>query len=242
MPSYWKHVNQVLIQADIIIEVLDARMVGESRNEEIERKIARSGKRILYVVNKCDLVDVGALPEQLKTLQPSVYISSTDKLGTTILKKKILEMSKGEEVTVGVVGYPNVGKSSLINALAGRNAARTSPQSGFTQGLQKVRVSPKIVLLDTPGVLPFKERDIQKHGLLGAVDYDKIRDPEMIALQLMTEKPDLIRRTYKLTEEDPELMLEELARKLKKLRKKGELDTAAAARALLKDWQTGKVK
>src|SRR3989344_8471730 len=139
MPSFWRHVNKVLVNSDIIIEVLDARMIEETRNMEIEEKIERLGKKILYVITKCDLADIKKLEEERKRLRPSVFISSTEKLGTTILKKKILELCHGERVVVGVVGYPNVGKSSLINALSGRGSARTSAQSGFTKGLQKIR-------------------------------------------------------------------------------------------------------
>src|SRR3989338_2174139 len=133
MPSFWVHVKLVLREADILIEVLDARMIQASRNEEIEDKIRHLGKILLYVINKCDLVDVEALKQEKKGLSPSVFISSKDRLGTTILKKKILELSHGEPVIVGVLGYPNVGKSSLINALAGRTAAKTSSESGYTK-------------------------------------------------------------------------------------------------------------
>src|SRR3989338_10093711 len=100
MPSYWKHVNKVLEEADLIIEVLDARLVEDTRNIEVEDKIKMKKKKILYVVNKCDLVKMLDLKEIKHNLRPSVFISSKDKLGTTILKKKILEMSKGNKVVV----------------------------------------------------------------------------------------------------------------------------------------------
>ena len=76
MPTFWKHVNEVLREADIIIEVLDARFIDETRNREIEYKVRSSGKRILYVMNKCDLVNIEELKEKSKELQPSVFISS----------------------------------------------------------------------------------------------------------------------------------------------------------------------
>lgn len=242
MPSYWKHVNTVLRESDIIIEVLDARLIEETRNEEIEDKITKSKKRILYVINKCDLVDLERLKDIKKSLKPSVFISSKDHLGTTILKKKILELSRGEKVTVGVLGYPNVGKSSLINALAGKRAARTSAESGFTKGLQKIRVDHKILLLDTPGVFPHKEKDVIKHGKTGSIDYSKIKDPEMAALGLIEDKKESIKKHYNIDEDEPEKILEEIAFKFKKLQKGGTPDLEAAGRFLLKEWQTGKIK
>ena len=81
MASFWKHVNKVLREADIIIEVLDARLIEETRNEEIEKKIKVQGKIILYVINKCDLVNVNQLYGIKKTLKPSVFISSRDNCG-----------------------------------------------------------------------------------------------------------------------------------------------------------------
>lgn len=242
MVSFWKHVNSVLREADIVIEVLDARLIEETRNEEIEDKIRKAKKKILYVINKCDLVKEEKLKNIKKGLRPAVFISSKDHLGTTILKKKILELSRGDKVAVGVLGYPNVGKSSLINALAGKRAARTSSESGFTKGLQKIRVDNKILLLDTPGVFPRKEKDVIKHGKTGSVDYTKIKDPEMAALGLIEDEAELIKQHYKIEGEDCEEILEQIALKFNKLEKGGKANLDSAARFLLKEWQTGKIK
>lgn len=241
MPSFWRHVNQVLREADIIIEVLDARMIDETRNYEIEEKVNRSGKKLLYVLTKCDLVQKEKIEPVKKVLFPSLFVSSKDHLGTTLLKKKILEMSRGKMVTVGVVGYPNVGKSSLINALAGRKAAKTSSESNYTKGIQKIRVNRKIVLLDSPGVFPNKEKDVSKHGKTGAIDHSKIKDPETAALSLIDDEKDLIKKYYKLEADDPETILEEIAVKFRKLGKGGRPNLEVAARYLLKDWQSGKI-
>jgi ribosome biogenesis GTPase A len=237
MPSFWRHVNTVLEEAEIIIEVLDARMIEETRNKEIERKIKQ---KILYVVTKCDLVDVRELKKRLQNLKPVVFISSKDRLGTTILKKKILEISRGKPVTVGVVGYPNVGKSSLINALASRKAARTSSESGFTKGMQKVKVDNKIMLLDTPGVFAAQEDKLQKIKI-GAIDYAKVKDPEIAALKLIEEYGDSIKSSLHIKGEDAEEILEKIAFKHHKLEKGGKPNLESAARYLLKLWQTGKI-
>ena len=199
MPSFWRHVNKVLLEAELIIEVLDARMIKETRNFEIERKVEKLGKKMLYVINKCDLAKKEELDKIKKQLKPSVFISSTKHLGTTILKKKILELSKGKAVTVGILGYPNVGKSSLINALAGKGKARTSAESGYTKGFQKIRVDKRILLLDTPGVFPRKEKDIIKHGRTGAISYAKLKDPETVVLGLIESEKERILRHYSIS-------------------------------------------
>jgi ribosome biogenesis GTPase A len=242
MPSYWRHVNKVLDEAQIIIEVLDARQVNETRNIEIETKIRHKKKILLYVITKCDLVDIKQLRSKIKQLRPAVFISAKDHLGTTILKKKILQLSKGKSTIVGAVGYPNVGKSSLINALSGKGAAKTSSQSGYTKGMQKVKVDNKILILDTPGVFPHKEKDAEKHAKIGAIDYSTIKDPELAALRLIEQEKELIKQYYDVKDDDPEKILEAVGKLRKRLQKGGVIDLESAARLVLKDWQTGKIK
>jgi ribosome biogenesis GTPase A len=241
MKSFWRHVHNVLREAEIIIEVLDARMVEDTRNAELEHKVNKMEKILLYVVNKSDLAKNSDLGKIKRKLKPCVFISSKEKLGTTILKKKILELSHGRDVTVGVVGYPNVGKSSLINALSGKGAAKTSSESGYTKGMQKIRVDNKILILDTPGVLPNRENNEIKHGKTGALSYEKIKDSEMVALKIIEDYFGLIKRHYSISGKDSDEVLEAIAVKFNHLSKGGKVNLDAAARKLLKDWQTGKI-
>lgn len=133
-----------------------------------------------------------------------------------------------------------MGKSSLINALAGKGKAKTSAESGYTKGFQKVRVDNKIVVLDTPGVFP-KEKDKMTNVKIGAVDYGKVKDPETAALQLIEENSKKIKAYYKVKGIDGEDILEAIGLKKKKLLKGGKIDTHAAARLLIKEWQEGKI-
>ena len=244
MASFWVHENDVIEKADIVIEVLDARMIKETRNIEVEHKVREAKKILLYCINKSDLVGKEKTQKLSHFLKPGVFISSRDKLGTTILKKKILELSHGKPCVVGVLGYPNVGKSSVINALSGRGAARTSSQSGFTKGLQKVKVDNKIMLIDTPGVFPYGEKDAFKHTLTGSIDAAQLRDPEQMALRFIEQKMDIVKAHYDLPDEMDDLddILEEIAIKLKLFNTGKTPDIVRASRRLLQDWQMGKLR
>lgn len=228
MASFWTVVNQVIRNSDILLEVLDARFPEESRNIEVENKAAREEKQILYVLNKCDLVTKEDMEKWKGRIQPSIFVSSKERLGTTMLRNKILSMAKKDNITVGVVGYPNTGKSSVINALKGKTAAKTSSVSGYTKGLQMIRIDNRMNIIDTPGVIPFKEDDEVKLALLGSKT--DVKEPEIAALKLLENMHD----------DEPEEKLEELAKGWNMLMKGGIPDTRRAARKLLEDWQKGR--
>jgi hypothetical protein len=241
--SFWKIVNEVIKQSDVVLEVLDARLIDETRNSEIEEKIEKEGKKLVHVVNKIDLIDKDSIKEKLKELSNPVFISSKERLGTTILKNKIMQIAGKEKVTVGVVGYPNTGKSSVINALAGSKKARTSPSAGFTRGIQKVKASDRIILLDTPGVFPFEEKDEVKSALIGAKTPEQLKDPDLAAVELIKVLNGKVEKHYNVQRlEDYEEILENIAKKMNKLKKGGIPDIDTAAMIIIKDWQRGKIR
>ena len=85
MANFWNIVNKVLSESDIILEVLDARMVKESINKEIDDKVKKAGKILIYVINKCDMVEKSSLEKYKQQLHPCVFVSATAHLGTTLL-------------------------------------------------------------------------------------------------------------------------------------------------------------
>src|SRR3990170_9012105 len=137
MASYKLMVKDVIKKADILLEVIDARFPDETRNSEVERDITRSNKPFIIVINKCDLVSketIERTKSRLSKIAPAVFVSNKDRFGTTLLRHKILETAaiKGRDILVGSIGYPNTGKSSVINGVAGRHSAGTSSISGHT--------------------------------------------------------------------------------------------------------------
>ncbi|HEY9705691.1 MAG TPA: GTPase, partial [Allocoleopsis sp.] len=235
-----------LSDADILLIVLDARMISQTRNEEVEKKVQKTGKPYIYVINKSDLIDYATVKAYSKSIPNSVFISAKEHKGTSILREKIqIAASKAGidgQVKVGVLGYPNVGKSSIINSLSGRNAAPVSNISGYTRGLRKVRSPAKIILLDTPGVIPYLEKNDMKHAIIGTIDYAKEKEPDMVAVFLMKEFPSLIEEHYGVPKKrDPHKTLELIAEKRKLIAKGGVPDVERAGRMILKDWQTGKI-
>ncbi len=173
---------------------------------------------------------------------------------TKLLRERILIEAckagiKHEVIRVGVLGYPNVGKSSLINSMKGKKSAPSSSVSGFTKGIQKVRADNRIVFLDTPGVVPYMEKNDSKHAFIGTIDYNKIKDPDMVVMELMEKYPGRIERFYGIIgtdygieiPSDLEETLEKIAKKRNMLRKGNEPDIERVAKMILKDWQTGKM-
>jgi ribosome biogenesis GTPase A len=152
-------------------------------------------------------------------------------------------------VQVGIIGYPNTGKSSLINFLTGRSSAKVGAEAGFTKGMQKVKLTTNIMVLDTPGVIPQSEYSnsnslaLSKHAKVNARDYSKVRDPEYVVHTLMKDYSSQIESFYGLkVEGDSEKLIEIIGRTKNLLKKGAVVDEDRAARLILKDWQEGRIK
>lgn len=240
---YWGMVDDVINQSDVVLEVLDARLIDETRNNEIEERIEMADKKLIHVVNKIDLIDKDTIKERLKELSNPVFVSSKERLGTTILRHKILEIGGKDIIVVGVVGYPNTGKSSVINALAGSNKARASPTSGFTRGIQKVKAGHRIILLDTPGVIPIDDQDVVRHALIGSKNAQSIKEPDLVAMDLIKALKGRVEKHYGVKpNDDPELALENIAKKMNRLKKGGIPDIDNISKTIIMDWQRGRIK
>lgn len=241
MVNYWKIVNDVIHKADILLLVIDARFPELTRNLEIEKKTQERSKKLLYVLNKSDLVTSDELKPLKDMFKPCVFVSSTKKFGGTILFKKIMRLSHGKPCSVGVLGYPNVGKSSVINLLKGRKSASTSSQSGHTKGIQFVKAKGKLKLIDTPGVLEFREKDLLKQITIGAYNPQHVKEPDYYAILLVEKYSKLFEKYYGINYTDALDFLQKVTLNRKVLKKGGKPDISRFSRQLLYDWQKGRI-
>jgi ribosome biogenesis GTPase A len=241
--NFWGVVKSVISEADIILEIIDARAVSQTRNLEIEAEIKKADKLLIYVLNKCDLADQRELEQTKKTLSPSVFISCKEYHGMNLLTERIIIEAKRkgiEKPIVGVVGYPNMGKSSVINAISGTGKARTSSVSGFTRGKQYIN-SRHFYLIDTPGIIPYTQKDVAKDVMTGIKTGSK--DPESEVLMIMQSYPGVIEKHFGLVEEEEkEDTLEKIAMKMNYILKGNLPDTTRAARTIISLLREGKIR
>jgi len=245
------HAVDAVKEADIVLEVLDARFPDKTRNRDIEEKIRSKGKTLILVLNKSDLVGTkkaAEIKKELSRIAPCYFVAAQKHLGTNRLKQELMKMAQNKKVKVAVIGYPNTGKSSVLNAIAGRKAARTSAQAGFTRGAQFVRVAENVLLIDSPGIIPFEQRSEFELMLIAAKSPNQLQDIESGALELIQwlqkEAAGTLKREFGVdeSETDAEKILEQIAIKKKRLSKGGKPDTNATAMMLIKEWQEGKIR
>ncbi|HIP90343.1 MAG TPA: GTPase RsgA [Candidatus Nanopusillus sp.] len=234
--------KDVINRSDILLEVIDIRMPRDTRIYELEKYITKKGKAIILVLNKADLVPedfAETVREEFQSEFPTVYVSSKTRKGTRVLRNLIKEYSpEKQKIYVGLFGYPNTGKSSIINVLVGRRRARTAPIPGFTKGIQIVKLSSKHYLVDTPGI--YYPKDINLLAILGVVRPEKLEYPEKVVEYLIEKLPKIfIRESYKIDFAD----LEDLLRKISDIYKiKGKDWRRRSAIKILNDWIKGKIK
>jgi len=245
----WRRVRSVLEMSDLVLEVIDARDPVETRNRRLEDLVNRLGKSLMIVINKADLVPMEVLKEWRRFLErdyPTVFISARDRLGTRKLIVNIKRYAPRLPVRVSVVGYPNVGKSTIINYLKGRHVAETSPVPGWTIGEQIVRAKQWLIVIDTPGVVPVEE--VKDEALLvikGAIDPSKLDDPVVPAIKLIMRiksfNPKAFMERYGVDSEDPMELLELVGRRRGLLMRGGKVNIREAAIAVIRDWILGKL-
>ena len=253
---------------DLVVEVLDARIPISSRNPDIDN--LANNKARLVLLNKADLADnkynekwvtyfkekgITALLINAKTgnglkgIQEAVQEACKEKI-----ERDRRRGIKNRPVRAMVVGIPNVGKSTFINAYAGRACAKTGNKPGVTKGKQWIRLGKNLELLDTPGILwpKFESQIIGRNiAFIGSMN-DQIIQIEELALDLIEvlEKlyPEILKTRYeaetpiKIETEDTRVqMLYQICESRKCYKKGNEYDTEKAAALLLDDFRNGRL-
>ncbi len=279
---YWDLIKRIIIESDLVLEILDARLVEVSRNKEVERLIEEIGRPMIFVINKSDLVSSQSLEKPVQELKKKgevVFVSSknpkTVKVLLYVIKKVFDKFGKREkvergkydpkpkyrealgEIVVGVLGYPNVGKSSVINALAHKKKVKVSKKSGTTHGVHWIKATSEIKLIDSPGVIPLNQEDEIRYGLIGAKDTEALKDPELVAhavvkLFLKYGKKKF-EEFYKINvdskdvkgkggEKGVEDIVEEIGFQRGFLVKGGKVDENRVVSLIVRDWQQGRLR
>lgn len=241
--AFDKVFKQVVEQADVVLYVLDARDPEGTRSRDVERSVmaaASGGKRLILVLNKVDLIPppvlrgwlthlrryFPTLPLRASNAAPNAHTFNhrdvTVQSTSTALFRALKSFAAGRNlkraVSVGVIGYPNVGKSSVINALLSRmsgtrgqrSACPAGAEAGVTTAIRSVKIDSKLTLLDSPGIVfpstsststsfvPKNKTEAHAHlVLLNAVPPKHIEDPVpavTLLLKRLSASPDLLKK------------------------------------------------
>uniref|UniRef100_A0A8B9EWW2 Nucleolar GTP-binding protein 2 n=1 Tax=Amazona collaria TaxID=241587 RepID=A0A8B9EWW2_9PSIT len=250
----WGELYKVIDSSDVVVQVLDARDPMGTRSPHMESylKKEKHWKHLIFVLNKCDLVPtwatkrwVAVLSQEYPTL--AFHASLTNPFGKGAFIQLLRQFGKlhsdKKQISVGFIGYPNVGKSSVINTLRSKKVCNVAPIAGETKVWQYITLMRRIFLIDCPGVV-YPSGDTETDIVLkGVVQVEKIKSPEdHISAVLERAKPEYIRKTYKIDSwNDPEDFLEKLASRTGKLLKGGEPDLQTVSKMVLNDWQRGRI-
>nr|XP_022901901.1 nucleolar GTP-binding protein 2 [Onthophagus taurus] len=250
----WNELHKVIDSSDVLLQVLDARDPNGTRSAYLEKflKTEKPHKHLIFILNKVDLVPTWVTQRWIAILSseyPTVafHASITHPFGKGSLINLLRQFGKlhvdKKQISVGFIGYPNVGKSSVINTLRSKKVCKVAPIAGETKVWQYITLMRRIYLIDCPGVVyPSSETDTEK-VLRGVVRVELVNNPEdYIQAVLERVKYEYLVKTYKISGWTNHVeFLEKLAYRSGKLLKKGEPDIAIVARMVLNDWQRGKL-
>ena len=247
-----------IAQVDALCELVDARCVRSSRNPDIDALCG--DKPRLLLLGRADQADP-AVTAMWKGVYPDLVeiVATSPKAGTVLLpalrrllKEKLDRYAEkgqaGRSLRIMIAGVPNVGKSTLINSIIGRSAAKAEDRPGVTRGRQWFSMGSGLLLLDTPGML-WPKFDDEQTGLhlafTGAVR-DEVVDVEELSLHLMNtlagSYPESLKARYGIDTDGTGLeLLERAARRRGFLISGGEVDYDRMARTLLDEFRGGKL-
>ncbi|CAM3354868.1 ribosome biogenesis GTPase YlqF [Marinicrinis lubricantis] len=264
-----RQIEERLKLIDVAIELLDARIPLSSRNPMIDDILAQKPRIVL--LNKADIADERITKEWIRYFADrklkALPVESTTGKGVKEITEAAKEKMADKFAAMGrkgiqpravralIVGIPNVGKSTLINRLAGRSAAATGDRPGVTKAQQWIRIGSELELLDTPGILwpKFEEEWVGYHLAATGAIKDEILNSEDIAFYilkyLIREYPKALEERYGIeqlpedTENPHEVveLMEQIGRKRGCLQSGGSVNLEKASNVILRDLRTEKL-
>lgn len=250
----WNELHKVIDSSDIILQVLDARDPMGTRSKYIEEFLRKEKphKHLFFILNKVDLIPtwvtqrwVAILSSEYPTI--AFHASLTHPFGKGALINLLRQLGKlhidKKQISVGFIGYPNTGKSSIINALRSKKVCNVAPIAGETKVWQYITLMKRIFLIDCPGVVyPSAETDTEK-VLKGVVRVELVTSPEDYVVEVLKRvRNEYIEKNYHIKSwTSPTNFLEQLAKRSGKLLKGGDPDIAAVSKMVLNDFQRGKL-
>jgi len=250
-----KEIREILPQIDLIIEILDARIPFSSQNPMLET--LRGNKPCIKLLSKSDLADPGLTRQWqhylerergVKTLAYSSEQIDRIRQIPDLCHKMLPSKEAGDKLAQTlIIGIPNVGKSTLINILAGRTIAKTGNEPAVTKMLQRIDIGSNIILLDTPGML-WPNLDNKNSGyrlaVTGAIKDTAIKHDDIAffaAEYLLEHYADFLKARFQLAQlpESEEELLNIIGRQRGCLRSGGHVDIDKASKLLLSELRTG---
>lgn len=256
-------IEENLKNIDVVVEILDARIPFSGRNPNFDDIIVNKPR--LVVMNKYDLADNSITDKWTAWYAKSgihvIPISCTTGLGINkiapacreLIKDKLekaKEKGMNRNVKIMMVGIPNVGKSTLINKLAGKASAQTGDRPGVTRTKQWIRLKDGLELLDTPGILPpkFEDQRVAVNLAYTGAIRDEIMEVELLCHSLLEylrdNYKDLLCARYKLddiSDMQGYEILEYIGKKRGCVISGGEINTERAANILLDELRGSKI-
>lgn len=247
----WNELYKILDTSDVIVHVLDARFPAVFLSKQVINYVKNNEhKNLILVLNKVDLVPTFVTRKHLDAFSkhyPTVAMhckSLSNHYGKTNLINLLKQYKKihKREISVGFVGYPNTGKSSLINILLNKKSAKTAPLAGETKYWQQVRLDRGIYLFDSPGITERHGDTAYSPVLMGAVRVEKIKNPEVHVAELIKMAKDGLEKKYDIKIHDCDTFIEQLALRTGKVGKNGETNNHLVCKMVLNDWVQGKIQ
>ncbi|QIW97294.1 hypothetical protein AMS68_002812 [Peltaster fructicola] len=264
----WNELYKVIDSSDVVIHVLDARDPLGTRCRSVEKYIREEAphKHLLFLLNKCDLVPTSVAARWVRILSKefptlAFHASMTNSFGKGSLISLLRQFSSlhqsRKQISVGFIGYPNTGKSSIINTLRKKRVCKTAPIPGETKVWQYITLMKRIYLIDCPGIVPPSSSDTAEDILLrGVVRVENVEHPaQYIPAVLAKCQTKHLERTYEIkgwrtsegvksdkdATDEAIRFLELLAKKGGRLLKGGEADMDGVAKMVLNDFLRGKL-